>query len=220
MKKWLIAISVAINLLLIAGILGLTFFGSQLVTYVFMGPMYERWVSQFEALPVSAGDTVFLGDSITEGGIWEELFPELPVRNRGISGDTTDGVLKRLYQITDGKPARVFLLIGTNDLSRGTTPTEVADNINHIVDTIRAESPITRIYVQSVLPRGADYQGRIEELNKLLENTITDRATWINLYPLFLNTGDNSIDNKLSNDELHLLGGGYLLWREAIAGHL
>jgi len=208
--------SVALNVLVIAVAVLLYFFGDKLLSRIFMEPMHARWVSQFEVLPVNSGDIVFLGDSITEGGIWEDLFPDLPVRNRGISGDTTDGVLKRLQQVSQGRPAKMFLLIGTNDLNAGMTPGEVAKNIILIVDSIRADSPDTQIFVQSVLPRGTDYRDRVEELNALLESGISGKAAWIDLYPLFLDRSDGSIRNVLSNDELHLLGPGYLLWREAI----
>jgi hypothetical protein len=42
---------------------------------------------------------------------------------------------------------------------------------------------------------------------------------WIDLYPRFL-APDGSIRDDLSNDELHLLGPGYDLWRDAIAHHV
>ena len=73
-------------------------------------PIEERLVSQFELLSVQPGDTVFLGDSITEAGKWYELFPQSNVRNRGIGGDVTTGIIARLDQITDGQPALIHLL--------------------------------------------------------------------------------------------------------------
>ena len=79
---------------------------------LFIQPAHERWVSQFEELPIASGDTVFLGDSITEGGSWHELFPESSVRNRGIGGVTTSGILARIDQIRHGKPGQIFLMIG------------------------------------------------------------------------------------------------------------
>jgi len=39
----------------------------------------------------------------------------------------------------------------------------------------------------------------------------------LDLYPVFLDAADGSIRNDLSNDELHLLGAGYLAWRDAIS---
>ena len=73
---------------------------------------------------------VFLGDSITQG--WHDdldgSFPELKVANRGISGDTTRGVLIRLQEdVLALHPRAVVLLIGTNDLEEaGGNPWVVA----------------------------------------------------------------------------------------------
>ncbi|MGB9898194.1 GDSL-type esterase/lipase family protein, partial [Thermanaerothrix sp.] len=77
---------------------------------------HEQKCDFFAHHPVKAGDIVFLGDSITDGARWDELFPGLSVKNRGINADTTRGVLARLDSILQGQPAAIFLLIGTNDL--------------------------------------------------------------------------------------------------------
>jgi lysophospholipase L1-like esterase len=217
MKKVLIGISFAINLLLAAAVAWALLGGvGNLASKYFIGPSHERWVSQFEDLPVQPGDIVFLGDSITEGGAWHELFPQVPVRNRGIGGDTTTGVLARLAQVTAGKPAQVFLLIGTNDLAMGTPVSEIAANIGKIVDQIMLASPDTAVFVQSVFPRGAGYKKDVEDLNVEIQATIKGKANWIDLYPEFLDPADGSIADALSNDELHLMGDGYLVWSDRL----
>jgi hexosaminidase len=216
-KKWAVGFSVTLNIVLLA--LVIWFFSggaTELLVNYFIQPLHQRWLSQFEVLDVQAGDTVFLGDSITEGGSWQELFPATSVRNRGISGDVTAGVIARLEQITRGQPAQLFLMIGTNDLSSGVSEEEIVRNIVAIVDEVHAASPQTEIFVQSVLPRGEAYQAGVESLNRALETAVMERATWINLYPLFLDEAGVSIDDTLSNDELHLHGAAYLRWRDAI----
>ena len=99
--------------------------GQRTIVRAFLEGHHARQISAFEALPIAPDDVVFLGDSITEAGPWEELFPGIRVRNRGIGGDTTGGVLRRLEQVTSGGPAKVFLLIGTNDLGRGASEAEI-----------------------------------------------------------------------------------------------
>lgn len=216
MKKVAVVVSVGLNLLFIAAAIALfVALASGYLIKRFIEPAHERWVSQFEELPISPGDSVFLGDSITEGGSWHELFPESPVRNRGISGDVTQGVLERIDQVRQGQPSQVFLLIGTNDLAFDIPETEIVGNIKKIVDEIHAESEHTQVYVQSVLPRAAEYREQVESLNRATRQAIDGVATWIDLYPLFLDS-DGSIKNEYSNDELHLLGAGYVVWREAI----
>ena len=56
---------------------------------------YQRR-SLFEQLPVRRCDVVFLGNSITDGCEWSELFGRRRVLNRGISGDRADWLLGRL----------------------------------------------------------------------------------------------------------------------------
>jgi lysophospholipase L1-like esterase len=187
----------------------------------FVEPDHERRVSQFELLPVEPGDVVFLGDSITAGGAWHELFPGVPVRNRGIGGDVTAGVLARLDAITAGQPGKIFLKIGTNDLRLGRDPAEIAADVAEIARRVQRSSPDTLLFVQSVLPRAAGWAGAVEELNVALEQAVKEAgAIWIDLVPHFLDPAKRSIRNDLSNDELHLLGEGYLLWRSRIEGYV
>ena len=182
-------------------------------------PMYERWTTFFEEFPVQEGDIVFLGDSITEGAKWDEMFPDADIKNRGINGDTTTGVLARLAQISAGKPAKVFINIGTNDIAgivNTITDARLLQNYGEILDHLKTDSPETYVYVHSLLPRAAEFQQRIETLNVQLRSLAFSRgATYINLYPHFLDD-DGSIKNELSNDELHLLGRGYMLWKDII----
>src|SRR5919199_5722857 len=69
---------------------------------------YQRWVSVFESTPGTA-DIVMLGDSLTEEGNWTEVLPGWRVINRGIGGDTSAGVLKRLSEVIRRNPQVVFL---------------------------------------------------------------------------------------------------------------
>jgi lysophospholipase L1-like esterase len=221
LKRMLIGLSVLLNVVVIGG--AVTLYASPMsVLGMFLGDFvalsYERWTSQFEHLEIQAGDVVFLGDSITEGGAWDELFPGMPVRNRGIGGDTTSGVLDRLDQITRGRPGKVFLKIGTNDLFIGVPEAEIAANVARIVRELKAASAGTQVYVQSVLPRQVEYRQAVESLNERLQAVAAaSGATWIDLYPRFLDAADGSIRDDLANDGLHLLGDGYLIWREQIA---
>jgi len=217
MKSIGIWISIVSNILVLGLLIWMISGGFfKVINKFVLQPMYERWTTQFEITGVKPNDTVFLGDSITEGGKWHELFPHSSVRNRGIFGDFTTGVLSRMNQITDGKPSQVFLMIGINDLSLGIHNQNIIDNILSIIEKIKTESPQTEIFVQSVLPGEKKYQEKIESLNKLLRKTIEEKATWIDLYPLFLNEAKTGISDKLSNDKLHLLGQGYVVWRDAI----
>jgi lysophospholipase L1-like esterase len=214
----LLALSLALNVFVVAALgwfaLGP---GRDSLMRAFLEGHQARRVSGFEAFPLAPDDVVFLGDSITEGGAWEELFPGVRTRNRGIGGDTSDGVLRRLEQVTRAQPAKVFLLIGTNDLYRGSSEDEIVANIEEILERLKQESPDTEVYLESVLPRAASYRSRIEALNARLAEVAGEQgAAWVELYPSFLDPESGAIRPELSNDELHLLGPGYALWKEQI----
>ena len=73
------------------------------------------------------------------------------------------------------------------------------------------------MYLQSVLPRAPSYRAPIEALNaRLAEVALEHGSAWVDLYPAFLDPETGGIRGELSNDELHLLGPGYALWKEQI----
>ncbi|MAH74211.1 MAG: hypothetical protein CBC09_09685 [Cellvibrionales bacterium TMED49] len=180
------------------------------------GGKYERAVSIFDSVPIKNGDVVFLGDSITEGGAWDEFFENRVTRNRGIGGDTTSGLLARLHQINRSEPSSIFLMIGTNDIYFGVAEDEIVENILTIIDLLSNSSKETKIFLQSILPRASKYKDRVEAINKKVRERLPLGVTYIDLYPHFLDEHGVAIDTRFSNDALHLNGDGYLIWREII----
>lgn len=193
------------------------------------GTYYEQRATLFDALPTSDDDIIFLGNSITDGCEWSELFGDSRLKNRGISGDVCDGVLDRLTTITRGQPAKVFLMIGINDVNHGLAPDTIAMKVQQIVARIKAESPRTMVYVQSVLPTNDCYgmfNGHtsrwqmVAEINALLMKVAeVETVTYIDLYSLFA-TEEGKMNPDYSNDGLHLTGKGYLVWRDAVKAYL
>lgn len=186
---------------------------------------YDQRELLFESLPTSENDIIFLGNSITDGGEWVELFQNINCKNRGISGDVCDGVLNRLETITKGQPAMVFLMIGINDLGRGGHPDTIALKTRHIVERIKTESPHTQVFVQSVLPTN-DFYGlfsghtsrwqEVAEINELLKVMANEEeVTYIDLYSHFA-TEEGKMNLQYSNDGLHINGEGYKLWHDVI----
>lgn len=190
---------------------------------------YVQRASLFSKLPITPKDIVFIGNSITNGAEWNELFPRKRVKNRGISGDTSEGVYDRLDPVVKGKPAKIFILIGINDISRGIQADTIAQNMKRIVEKIQNESPKTKIYIQSILPVNPDFgmfKGHmkpqlIKEINQSYQNIAQEyKVNYIDLYSHFLEEGTDKMDKKYTNDGLHLLGEGYLLWREIVKPYL
>jgi len=175
---------------------------------------FEQKSDFFAHHPIQPGDIVFLGDSITDGARWDELFPGLPVKNRGINADTTSGVLSRLGSILPGQPAAIFILIGTNDLPwfMFRSDRAILETYEAILRRCRLESPNTRVFVQSILPRSRGYARRILRLNAELQKLAERNGyTFVNLFPHFADA-NGQIRREYSNDRLHLMAIGYDVW--------
>lgn len=196
----------------------------------YQGSLYYRQrASLFRSLPVVRGATIFLGNSITDGGEWSELFVGKTVLNRGISGDVTRGVLARLDEVTRHAPSKVFLLIGINDLAAGRAADQICRDIHLIVRQIRQTSPQTRVYVQSILPVRSDEKkfasisdkGEIIRLiNSVLgSNAARHHYTYIDLHTQMAD-GSGQLRSEFTNDGLHLMGAAYLHWAKVIAPYL
>lgn len=186
---------------------------------------YYQKLSHFSALPVESDRIVFVGNSITDGAEWQELFPDVDIVNRGISGDVSKGVLERLSRINRQQPDKLFLMIGINDLARGVQRDTVIKNILAIADMVRLKSPFTMVYIQSLLPVNDTFnkfekhvaqKEAIGYINTALQKAATEKEyMFINLYPHFLDH-QGQLDTAYTNDGLHLTGEGYLLWKHLV----
>lgn len=190
---------------------------------------YHQKKSLFEKLPDSSREIVFLGDSITDGGSWSELFGDPRMVNRGISGDVAAGVIFRLEEITRAHPDKIFLMIGVNDLARGKSVTEIVDNIQTIVKKVKNASPKTELYLQSLLPVNGDFPyfpdhtsraDDVLKVNARLEKMAqTYGLVYIDLYSFF-SDNDGKLKPECTNDGLHLTGPGYLIWKSVIEKYI
>ena len=125
--------------------------------------LWGQRASLFNKLGVDSTDIVMLGNSITHYTEWCELLDNPKVRNRGISGDVVQGIQDRLESVTSGHPAKIFLLIGVNDVSHDLTADSIVTAQLALIDRIMRETPTTKLYVQSVLPINNNF-GRYKKL--------------------------------------------------------
>jgi lysophospholipase L1-like esterase len=186
---------------------------------------YEQKVTLFRLLPDTKGEIIFLGNSITDIAEWAELWGNSKVKNRGISGDNTFGVLARLDEVVSSRPAKIFIMIGINDIAKGTPDSVILLNYRKIMETIRMASPKTLLFIQSVLPtnnefsefkRHQDKDGHIRVVNTGLQQLCRHfRIVYVDLYSRFLNS-EGRMDRRYTNDGLHINGAGYLLWKSIL----
>jgi lysophospholipase L1-like esterase len=169
------------------------------------------------------GALVFLGDSITQG--WGDniggAFPGTKVANRGISGDTTRGVLIRLKEdVLDLNPAGVVLLIGTNDLEEKAEPETIAANMKLILAALKQHNPKMPVVLCQVFPSSASKSrpaDKIKKVNQLYAAAVKGDAqiTFIETYPLFANAQGDAKKEEMP-DLLHPNKAGYVKWASAI----
>jgi lysophospholipase L1-like esterase len=169
------------------------------------------------------GAVVFLGDSITQG--WGDdlggAFSGMKVANRGISGDTTRGVLIRLKQdVLALSPAAVVLLIGTNDIGEKAEPETIAGNMKLIVEEMKKHNSKMPIVLCQVFPSSESKQrpaDKIKQLNKLYGDLVKGdpQVTLIETWLLFADAKGDAKPEEFP-DLLHPNKAGYAKWAAAI----
>lgn len=144
------------------------------------------------------------------------LFKNARVLNRGIGGDTTDGVRARLEPALRGTPSRVFLLIGANDLGLKRPHDQIVENADAIVRRVHDDGRGPELVLQSVMPRQAKFRSRIESLNaEYASLAARTGATYLDLWPA-LSDDEESLRQEFTLDGLHLNGAGYRAWTDVL----
>jgi lysophospholipase L1-like esterase len=178
-------------------------------------------LTQIARDPVVPGSIIFLGDSITAMGDWSKVLNDRTVINAGVGGDITARVLRRLKDITDRNPSKIFCLLGINDIRKNIPAAVIADNYLKIVREIHHKCPKTIVYVQGVLPvnpgllhfsRHSDKQEHILALNTLLAAHAKEgNYTYIDIFHLFADV-KGRLGSQYTYDGLHLRQSAYPIW--------
>jgi acyl-CoA thioesterase-1 len=155
-----------------------------------LGAAWTLWPTR-EPLPAAstaprAGSTVvFLGDSITHG---HRLPPNVafPYRvgealginaiNAGISGDTTDGGLRRLERDVLAHRSRVVVVgLGVNDAFGQRPPDDVVRNLRTITQRIRSEgAQVVLLHMAVPGVAGDGYRNGLREIARSEDATLVE----------------------------------------------
>lgn len=172
--------------------------------------------SVFEHSASSDVDKVFIGDSITDYGEFQEYFPNEVVLNRGIRNDVAKGVLNRIQEVVDRNPKEAYLLIGVNDIRYRTDATEFENRVNAIVDSFDGKE--TELFIQSILPVNNGIFGnevsnkKVKQFNEILLRIADENGIeYIDLHSSFTDK-NGQLDKAFTVDGLHLNGKGYEVW--------
>lgn len=166
------------------------------------------------------GGVVFVGDSITDFCNLDNYYPGLEANNRGISGDTIEGILGRLDESIFGlAPSLVVIQGGTNNFQEGYDDVEsfIIEKYSMILSQIKARLPETKVIVQSMYPvsdisfhnRYKFGHGHIESINnKLKDLVLSMNYEFADVYSL-LTSKDEEFDTRYTDDGLHPNKEGY-----------
>jgi lysophospholipase L1-like esterase len=173
---------------------------------------YRNRVELYNSLPVSNKSIVFIGDSETQGYELTEFFDNALFINRGMGGDKSSNIIKRLDAIIKAQPAKIFLEVGINDIIQKVPLASFTSNMNLIVKNIKTGAPNTRLYLQGIFPTNWVSTANINAFNDTLRNiALKNSLTFIDLYTGFNDKGNLNRDFD-AGDGLHLNYKGYQKW--------
>jgi lysophospholipase L1-like esterase len=171
----------------------------------------------FALSQIDSAAVVMLGDSLTEGAPWAEITGCRFLANRGIGGDDSAGVLKRLDGVTMLKPAAVFLMIGVNDVNSGVSTDTIVENVQEMLRKLKSSG--TRVYLTLVLPVGENFKkinGKIDDLNQAYLKLAKEEQVPIVDFRADMRGADGFLKEELNRDGVHLTAEGYRVWRDAL----
>lgn len=130
------------------------------------------------------GQVVFAGSSLMEMFPIEKLLKEhndpTVIYNRGIGGFITDELMQVLdVCVTDLSPSKVFINIGTNDLSWESIPiSQMIAHYDEILTTIEEKVPGVKIYLMAYYP--VNYEAATEQMKECLKIRTNEKINLAN----------------------------------------
>ena len=171
---------------------------------------YEERVNLFieENKTANDVDIVFLGDSLTEGYDVQKFYPDYNVLNRGIGGDTTFGVEKRLKEsVYDVNPKLTAMLIGANNLNT------MMDNYENILKSFKenaSEMKVILLSLTSMTDNWARNNKKAVKSNEKIKGYADEYGyTFVDLYNPLLDKNTNELKKEYTTDGGHLTEEGY-----------
>ena len=162
---------------------------------------------------------VFTGASTIARGDWSSYFG-IFIENRAVGGIESADLKNNIEGQITSKPTKIFISIGANNILNRHEGLLISD-ISTIIDKIKTASPITKIYVVSILPvRDTLSCSLIERYNPQIESLCNSKnVKFISVYNLFkTSTGIN--ETYYQADGIHLNQAGYQVYADAIRSYV
>lgn len=184
-----------------------------------MSDYYDAKVEAFEKenknLAPGEVDVAFIGDSLTDGCNLAVYYPEFKTVNRGIGGDTTTGLEKRLQvSLYDIQPKVVVMLIGANNIN------QMFDNYENILISMNENLPNSDIILVSLTSMGGSWahNNQLAAFNNVKIKALAEKYNYsfVDVYTPLLNLETNEIYPEYTTDGGHLTHEGYLVMSSQI----
>ncbi|MFN4363357.1 SGNH/GDSL hydrolase family protein [Chryseobacterium hispalense] len=165
-------------------------------------------------------NTVFMGDSITEG--WFSTDPSFFTKHnfvgRGISGQVTSQMLLRFREdVINLKPKRVIILAGTNDIAENQGPVSLDKVFGNIVSMVElAQANDIKVVLCSLLPayefgwrKNMHPAEKVIAINMMIESYAKKHNIAYVDYHSEMKDSRNGLDKIYTEDEIHPTAKGY-----------
>lgn len=161
---------------------------------------------------------VFLGDSITAGGNWNDMFPHFSISNRGVGGETIQEIELRLADVIKQTPRVVVIMAGINDIRRYTDDADIHASYGRVIKKLVSSG--SHVIVLATLHCSKEIcsksqNSQVDKLNAFLKersSNFPDRVTFIS-WPVDStseNTGAQSASPEdFLSDGIHPATEGY-----------
>lgn len=206
MKK-LLAISVAINIVLLSGVVYKIWPRAQAPKYTsyLNNPQYQEQTAIFPAYTTS-WKVAILGDSHAYKCHWDELLG-FPVCNRGVGSDVIEGMYNRIGDVIELKPEVCFIEGGANDVALNIPPDTSIKYMRLIVASLKSHG-IRPVIMKITADKDTMLTRKNFELNKRFES-IGVSTIGIDIVPA-----------DLQADGCHLKASAYLKWKKVMLKEL
>lgn len=166
---------------------------------------------------------VMLGNSLTEGGRWDEILKRTDVANRGIGSDVTEGYIHRINDVFDLKPKICFIEGGVNDLARSIPQETIIRNLAILIDTLRGENIIPVLnavtYVadnyKALEPKA--FNSSIKDLNRAIRSLAKKKKVRLIDLNGKITDGNYLLKKYTVADGIHYTADTYSLWEKEIS---
>jgi len=192
----------------------------------------EHWQQRNQEIkntPTGKYKVIFLGNSLTELFNVNDYFNDTSLLNCGIVGDFSEGLAKRIDNIAKLKPEKLFIEIGINDMIEKISLDDICDNYREVIKKMQAQSPQTKIYIQSNLPviinrpsfltDDKDVNNRILAQNENLKKIAKEfNLTYVDIHAAFIK--HPNLNELFVPDGVHLTPTAYNIWKTTVMPYL